>query len=277
MCSMPSNSLAKTESNGIYSDISNADYHAHPALSSSGLKYLAKSPAHYLEYKNNPPESSSALLIGSAVHAGFLEDGFSNGMILKAPGSTRATKLYKEFAEANPKGIILLEDEFENVGNVVEALWKHPTVVKLMKDGKAEQSAFWTDPQTGIQCKCRPDYLTSELVIDLKTTQDASIDAFQGSVAKYKYHWQTAWYLDGLSLILGKQLENFVHVVVEKEPPYAIGVYVLDNGSLDKARADIEKLKIRFAEALHTGEWQSITTEIQNISIPHWAFYQEVL
>jgi hypothetical protein len=270
-------SVMKTTLNGIISDIANKDYHAHPALSSSGLKHLAKSPAHYQDYRANPPEQSKEMMIGSAVHAAFLENGFQNGMILKAPGSTRATKLYKEFADANPNGILLLEDEYAQVEKITETLAKHPTVSALMKNGKAEQSIFWKDPETGIDCKCRPDFLTDDgVIIDLKTTQDASPEGFQSSIGKFKYHWQTAWYLDGVSIALGKQLENFVHIAVEKEAPYGIGIYVLDNGSIEKARTDISKLKARFAECLHTGDWPGISSAIQNISIPSYEFYKEI-
>lgn len=258
--------------NRLIENMTNADYHAHAALSSTGLKYLAQSPAHYKAYRDNPPEQTSALLIGSAVHAAFLENGLGK-LVLKAPGSTRSTNLYKDFVKANSGVICLLEDEYEDVQRITEALSDHPLVTELMKNGKPEVSAFWTCPETGIQGKCRPDFLRDDgLVIDLKTTQDASADAFRGAIGSYKYHWQTAWYLDGLSQVLNKGFENFVHIAVEKTTPYGIGVYVLDNGSIDKAREDIKILKERYADALHTGEWKTYKPEIQNVSIPNWLF-----
>ncbi len=258
-------------------EMSSTDYHAHPALSSSGLRHLAKSPAHYHAYRLDPPEQTKEMMIGSAVHAGFLEGGLENGMVMKAPGSTRATNLFKDFAKAHPNAILLLEDEFTQVAEMIAALRAHPTVSKLVRGGKAEQSAFWTDPETKISCKCRPDYLTDAgLVIDLKTTQDASVEGFQRSIADYKYHWQSAWYLDGLSLALGRTLENFVHIAIEKKAPYGIGIYVLDDGSLDKARQDIAKLRARYAECLHLDEWPGLDSEIKNISIPSYEFYKEI-
>jgi hypothetical protein len=262
---------------GIYANIPNAEYHAMNGLSASGLSRLAQSPAHYLAYKQNPPEQTKSMLIGSAVHAAVLEDGLNNGMILRAPGGTRATKVYKEFAEQNPGKILLTEDEYHDVGQIAEAVLHHNLANELLRGGKAEQSAFWIDEKSGVLCKCRPDYLREDgLVLDLKTSADASPEAFQRSIMNYKYHWQSAWYLDGLSKILGRQLENFVHLVVETSAPYGVAVYVLDNGSLDKARDDIRVLLDRYAECLHTGEWPGYDTRIQNISLPHWAFQKEI-
>lgn len=262
--------------NKLIETMTNGDYHAIDALSSTGLKYLAQSPAHFLEYKKTPPTQTSAMLIGSAVHAAFLENQLDK-LVVKAPGSTRSTNLYKDFIKANPGAICLLEDEYADVAKITEALASHSLVSELVKDGKPEVSAFWTDPETGIECKCRPDYLRNDgVVIDLKTTQDASAEEFQRAIGSYKYHWQTAWYLDGMSLILEKPLENFIHIAVEKTAPFGIGVYVLDNESIDKARQDIKFLKERYAECLHTGVYPTYKAEIQNLSIPLWLFNKEL-
>ena len=262
---------------GIFGNIPNADYHAKDGLSSSGLSRLAQSPAHYLAYKQNPPEQTKAMRIGSGVHAAVLEDGFNTGLIIRGPGGTRANGAFKEFAKQHPDKIVLTEDDYQEVEHIAEKVLRHDLANELLRGGKAEQSAFWVDEATGVLCKCRPDYLRNDgLVIDLKTSSDASPEAFQRSIMSYKYHWQSAWYLDGLSKLLGKRLENFVHLVVETEAPYGVAVYVLDNGSLDKARDDIATLIKRYADCLHTGEWPGYDTRIQNISLPHWAFQKEI-
>lgn len=262
---------------GIFDTIANESYHAAEGLSSTGLKHLAKSPAHYLEYRKNPPEQTPAMAFGSAVHRAVLENGLNDGSVKMVECSTRATKIFKDFAAQHPGALCLPEDEFKRLERVVRAVGSHPVARELLKGGKAEQSAFWE--RDGILCKCRPDYLRADdgIVIDLKTSADASNEGFQSSIMRYAYHWQSAWYLDGLSKLLGKPLENFVHLVVESEAPHGIGIYVLDNGSLDKAREDISRLMARYTECLHTGEWPSYPTQIQNLGIPHWAFQKEIL
>lgn len=263
---------------GIFEGISNEAYHAGAGLSSSGLKYLAKSPAHYRAYKENPPEPSAEMRMGTAAHGAILEGYLENGMILKAPGSTRNTNLYKDFVKANPGRIHLMEDEFEAVHRMRDAVLSHPVARSLLSGGKAEQSAFWRDPETDTLCKCRPDYLRPDgLVVDLKTSLSAARKDFQRSMLDFKYHWQTAWYLNGLSLLTGKALENFVHIVVERVPPYGVGIFVLDNASIEKARSDIRQLLSRYADCVHSDEWPTYPAEIQNIELPHWVFEQELV
>jgi exodeoxyribonuclease VIII len=258
---------------GLFHDMPAEHYHGVHALSSSSLKRLAQSPAHLISYWQNPPEQTADMRFGSAVHA--LKHG--DQKVLVCDVSTRNTKAYKEMAQANPGAIILLTDEHQNALRVADALEKHPRVRECYSNGRAEVSAFWTCPETGVKCKARADYLRDDgLVVDLKTAKDASFSAFQRSIMDFKYHWQSAHYLGGFSLLLGKQLENFAHIVVEKEEPYGIVVYVLDDGSLAKAREDVRKLKERYAECLHTGEYPGYTDQIQNISLPSWGFGTEV-
>ena len=52
----------------IIDGLSNADYHAHPAISKSGLDKIAKSPAHYKAAREAEHEGSDALVFGSAFH-----------------------------------------------------------------------------------------------------------------------------------------------------------------------------------------------------------------
>jgi hypothetical protein len=258
---------------GIFGGITNADYHRSPELSSTGLQYLAQSPAHYLEYRRNPPSPTAAMNLGTAIHAAVLESGLDAGLIVRAPGSTRATNLYKDFAKENAGKLLLLTDEYDRVTEVANAIQKHPIARTLLTKGKAEQSAYWQDPETGIWCKCRPDFLREDgVVIDLKSTSDASLPAFQRAITDRKYHWQSAWYLDGLSQILGMKLDQFVHLVVETEAPYGIAIYVLDDASLDRAREDIRRILGQYAECLHTGEWPSYPVDVQSISLRHWEF-----
>lgn len=58
---------------GIYPDMPAAEYHAAPAASKSDLDKIARSPAHYRAYKENPPEQTKAMALGTAFHTLVLE------------------------------------------------------------------------------------------------------------------------------------------------------------------------------------------------------------
>ena len=258
--------------NGIYTDISTEDYHRNPRLSSSGLKYVAKSMAHYLEYRANPPGPTKARLVGSAVHAGFLEGGMGNAVLL-APGATRNTNLYREFVLQNPGKIHLIADEYEDVQRIVDQLHAHPTLKALFRGGVAENSVFWTDPETGVECKCRPDYwLPDGTIIDLKTTEDASDEGIAFAMRDYKYHWQTAWYLDGVSAALSRKVTNFVHVFVEKTAPYGISIRVLADQSIESSRAEVRQILTKYAAGMKTSSQLGYPEQIQDLVLPGYLF-----
>ncbi|MGP9633753.1 PD-(D/E)XK nuclease-like domain-containing protein [Halomonas sp. AOP43-A1-21] len=64
-----------TKAPGVYSDLSNADYHGGDGVSKSGLDLIDKNPATYRYVKTNPEERTETpdMRIGSALHAAVLE------------------------------------------------------------------------------------------------------------------------------------------------------------------------------------------------------------
>ena len=79
---------------------------------------------------------------------------------------------------------------------------------------------------TGLQCKCRPDWISADggILVDLKTTEDASPREFQRSIAKWRYHVQAGWYMAGIEAAYGTRPSGFIFIAVEKKPPFAVGV-----------------------------------------------------
>jgi exodeoxyribonuclease VIII len=136
--------------------------------------------------------------------------------------------------------------------------------------GKAETTHMWTDATTGVECKCRPDWLTSNLIVDLKTTEDASPRGFQRSVANYRYHVQAAWYLDGIEAVTGTRPDQFIFICVEKKPPYAVGVYAADAEMIqigaETAARDLEV----YATCKAADAWPSYSDQIEPLSLPAW-------
>lgn len=94
-------------------------------------------------------------------------------------------------------------------------------------EGKAELSVYWTDPVTGVLCRCRPDF-------------------WRG----YPKH--------------------FAFIAVEKKPPYAVGVYVLDSEGVEIGRAQYQHDLRVYAECVRTGVWPGYGDKIQTISLPGW-------
>lgn len=250
--------------------ISNAEYHADPAVSASHLHAIAKSPYHYwsryLDPNRKPVEPTTAMRLGSLVHCAVLEP--DELLQRYAVAADRRTKAGKEQAERMAADGIEAVSELDMALalSMASSVRSHPAAAALLKQGKAEQSFWWDDQQTGLRCKCRPDWYYQTTVVDLKTTTDASPAGFAKSVATFRYHVQASHYLAGLH-----GAERFVFIAVEKTAPYAVAVYELDAAAL-AAGEQLRQRDMRIiADCQATKEWPGYGDDCQTLSLPSWA------
>ena len=232
--------MAKCE----FEEMSNAEYRKRDGLSSSDIKRMMKSMAHWKYYKDNPEEDSDtpSLKFGRAFHKYCLEPyDFENEFII-APKFDRRTKdgkaAYEDFlAKADGKEV-LDEETFTKIQQMREVLYATPYVKELL-NGEHEKSFFWIDETTGIPCKCRMDsfgkFKGQNVVVDLKTVTDAETNAFMRHSMKFNYDVQAAHYLEGMKAATGED-HLFVFIAQEKEKPYAVNVLQADDYFLENGR-----------------------------------------
>ena len=178
----------------------------------------------------------------------------------------------KEYEEKNDKKVLKLA-EFDYVQGMVRQVHSHVQASNLLSGGQAEQALYWTDSVTGVLCKCKPDYLREDgIIVDLKTTKDGSPGQFAKDIANYGYHVSAAFQLSGLSRVVGRTLDNFVMVVVEKSEPYVVGCYNLDFGSMEKGESLAREALNIYAECVKKDNWPGYSEEVRSIAIPGWAF-----
>jgi exodeoxyribonuclease VIII len=260
----------------------NADYHRHSAVSKSHLDQIAKSPLHYwaryLDPNRVTPEPTPAMAIGSAVHTHVLELDQWDARYVTAPeGINRRTNAgkaeWEAFEVASTGRTVLAKADAELVMRMGHSVFAHPAASMLLAmPGKAETTHMWTDQATGLRCKCRPDWLTDDgsLIVDLKTTEDASPMGFRKSIANWRYHVQASWYLDGLEQATGKRPDQFIFICVEKKPPFACAVYAADAEMIqigaEAAARDLDVL----ATCRAAGAWPGYSDQVEMISLPPW-------
>jgi len=264
-------------------DLSNEEYHAHSATSKSSLDLISRSPLHYwsryLDPKRIASEPTAAMLLGTAVHTHVLELDAWDSRYVAAPAAVdRRTKAGKEQWETFRKEAggrdIISRDDHELVHAMGLAVSKHRAAAWLLHGlpGKPETTHMWFDKETGIQCKCRPDWLSDDgkTIVDLKTTEDASPKEFQRSIAKWGYHRQASWYLDGVEQSTGTRPEQFIFVCVEKKAPYAVAVYVADPLMIEAGAKETGAALRKLAECKASDKWPSYSDEVELISLPPW-------
>lgn len=249
--------------------MNNADYHADPAISASHLHAVAQSPYHYwaryLDPNRQPVEPTAAMRLGSLVHCAVLEpDELAKRYSRCAPRNTKAGK--EQAADLAACGIEAVTDSDWALAVAMScAVRQHPAAAALLAHGKAEQSFWWDDAATDLRCKCRPDWLNGDTVVDVKTTTDASPRGFAKSIATFRYHVQASHYLAGLGA------ERFLFIAVEKTYPHPVAVYELDADALDVGN-ELRQHEMRvIADCRAIGEWPGYSADVETLSLPRWA------
>lgn len=166
---------------------------------------------------------------------------------------------------------VLSQIDWRIVKAITSRVRKHPAASELFKEGKAEQSIFWVDKETGVQCKGRIDWITNTsvpLVVDLKSTTDASLEGFQRSISKYRYYVQAAMYIDGLEQITNSSPIPFVFAAWEKHTPYASALYYATKDMIEAGRQEYRRLLRIYADCLSKDNWPGYSQEINPIDLP---------
>ena len=202
--------------------------------------------------------------------------------LLRANGVevTLWSDVLEEWQRNNSERKVLSAEAFEQIFAMRDAVMNHPAAFAILHHVK-------------------------DIIGDLKTTEDASPEGFAKSIANWRYDVQHAYYIDGTRLALeqgkcnppqeGKAElsvywtdpvtgvlcrcrpdfwrgypKHFAFIAVEKKPPYAVGVYVLDSEGVDIGRAQYQHDLRVYAECVRSGEWPGYGDKIQTISLPGW-------
>lgn len=266
----------------IVANMSNDAYHSHPAISRSMLNDIAVSPFyfHAMNLSPNRPakKDKASFKMGTLLHTTVLEPSEVNvRYAMKPAGMNLTTKAGKEWAESEAEGrIIVSSAEFQAVLDMEKSLKAVPIIASCLASGMAEATLFSTDETTGLDLRIRPDFIHetgegSVILLDLKTTSDASPRGFAKSVANFRYHVQAAYYTDVYQQATGRRVHDFIFGVVESEYPYAAACYSLSTTAMERGRAlyraDLRLLKY----CMELDDWPAYGLDLQVLDLPVWA------
>jgi hypothetical protein len=266
---------------GIYENISNFDYHNNcVGISRTGILKFRKTPRHYYEYcfnkHKNIKKPSKSLQLGSAVHTAILEPHlFLNEYAIKPEKSPllkdvgrekyeEGKKKAERFIIENAGKIIITEDEYDHILKIKDAVNKDNSQFIA---GKIENSIFWENKETGILCKARPDIwlYSNDVIIDLKTCDDASPWNLSSDMHKYGYNVQFAMIQDGIYELTGRLIKDFILLCVETEEPFLNVTHFIGEESIEKGRTEFLKHLKTYKECLEKNEWPGYIPQIINL------------
>ena len=251
-------------------------YRALDAVNWSSLKHLRDSPLHYRHALTGADTDTTERAVGRAIHALVFEPAVFERDFAIFEGPTRRGKVWDEFEAAHARQTILKTNEVEDVIAASNAVKTHPLVAPYLDGGAFEQTVTWTDPATGIACKARMDWLQSQrALVDLKSSTTIDAYRFGRIAARLGYHGQIAFYDDGVTHALGWTPAERVIVAVESKAPYDVGVFVVDDDTLQAGREEVAELMARLAGCRETGAWPGRYTEKAALMLPAYVFGEE--
>jgi hypothetical protein len=288
--------------NGIYTDISINDYHKNQShISSTSIKLAKKSLASWKWAQNHPQEVKLHFDFGNAFELALLDKGnFEKGVAilqstawvakameekpeLKVPKNSACYKAEESKFLAANEGKYIIPDvgdqSFEVVEYMLESCYRDSTIQKLIKNTEYQLSLFWTDEQTGVNLKTRPDICKRKknVIVNLKTTNDGSPEAFSRELAKYDYPLQASIEMRGcVESGLMPQIDNYFWLVVEKVPPFNATLYEFEQGDMHYSSDELDYLLRRIQRAreenLYPGYGDRAANEygILQANIPVW-------
>lgn len=286
------NTLIELPTTSLIERMSNDEYHACPEFSSSQLKDILRSSAHFYSnniLKENEREAKKHLDFGTLAHTLFLEpEQFDNEFVV-GPKFDRRTKAGKEEAaawEAANEGKIIIDQEMLDGANRIANNLRKLSSYQIMQNnhGMAEASIFFTDPVYGLNLRVRPDYhivpcdeFPNGLLFDVKTTTDARQFKFQRSCSDFGYDISATMYREGFQQhYKTEEKPEFIFLVAESSAPFNVKQYRASSLFLSIGEQRYNKAKELLAESLLINEWDGYSTELEDISLPQYMLKQAI-
>lgn len=267
------------------------NYHEHPAASRTGLKCFRQSrrlyhARHVLRLPEAQLTPTRQMNLGTLTHAELLEPGSLEGhyaVLTDWPDfRTNAAKEWRAAQEQAGKMVVKREDIASMVGMVkavaaVAGTW--------LKHGRAiiEKPIFWTDHATGMQCRCKPDWLIDlpgeVLAFDFKSTDDASPSAFARQVSNMELWMQDEHYTRGIREEFAKPV-TFTFVAASPNYPFHVSVHQIDRNQITQPKISGEYCDtlMALARCMETGDWsEPWERTINKVALFDWSFRSDAM
>lgn len=224
-------------------------------------------------------EESSRLDLGSIVHCLLLENDRSRIVVVDAPDwRTKAAKEARDQARAVGR-LPILADKMLMADAMVAAARDQIAISELagvFDAGEPEVTFVWQDGTSW--CRTRPDWMTDDgrLLLDFKSTDAAAQpDAWgRGVMVSQGYELQAALGRRAMRAVLGVHDVEFVFLVQETEPPFALSLVGLQPAYWAYADARLDLALEIWSECRAKNEWPAYPTRVAYVEPPTWLTYR---
>jgi len=285
-------------------------YRKAEGVSQSELKEVLRSPAHWLARygpEAEPTFPTAAMIMGTALHCRVLEpELFDESFVdrsskdkeltvaeLKAALEDEGIEFKKTakkpeleallYPDGKPvdKRTSLAGEDYQAVCGMADAIRAHEVAGTWFDPNrkgyrKANEVSLYVDDLNGTKVKGRLDRLEKTkngwMILDLKTTDDASPQGFQKKAFNLGYDIQAAFYSDLVARVMGCPAESveFMFLAIERKRPHCIGLYRASEQMITMGREKYLEGLSTLAWARSTDTFAGYSPEPQELTPPGW-------
>jgi len=192
----------------MYDDSFYYGYLGKTTLSSSSIKDLYSKPKDYLKNLGKDISHIPAIRIGGLTHTMILEPEKVKSDYHFVDVSTRRTVKFQDAEFENSRKKVMLKSEYEQCAALKHVLDDDMYASHYLNGGEAEVPNIGYI--NGIPFRCKADYKKSDLLADLKTTNN--IDEWEYD-ARHKWHYDIQAYI--YTTIFN--IRRMVFVIIDKK------------------------------------------------------------
>lgn len=251
-------------------------YDAIDAVNWSSLKHMRESPLAYHIRRYEQQKDTAALAFGRLAHTLTFEPELFSREYVIWEGGVRRGKDWDTFKNSNTGMTIVKPEDVDAASAIAQSVRTNPLVLPYLDDGDFEVTLTWSDTDTGLKCKARADWYSRphKALIDLKTTATIDGRRFGNLAARYGYYNQMAHYRNGMRAN-SMPVEKTILIAVEKESPYDVGVFVLDEEALYVGETEVQELLHKLRVCTDSQKWPGRYLEEQALQLPAWMFLED--
>lgn len=267
-----------TQPEGVFYDMGFEDYLTIDAVSASDIQTLLNSFPARLKHQK---ESTPAMEDGRLAHALVLEgvDIEESSKYVVVPRGFSMSHYKKHGALIDRIELEMLtpisEDRVETIRGMAEALRRDPQIMAALSNGRPEVTAIWREPDFGLLCKARFDWLPNKgaIIPDYKgcaSVDDADLERY---IFNLNLAHRSAWYSDAARIAAGRGTEEkpplYLMILQEKTPPYFAVMRPVNPAHIELARAQIHQALALYKHCKDTDVWPG-PQHFRPVNLPGW-------
>lgn len=255
-----------------------------------------------------PTFPSIAMIIGTALHCKLLEPEVFDSQFVDRSSLEKELNVAELKAALDEEGIeykktskkteleallypdgkpvdkrtSLSGDDFAIVQGMAEATRAHPIAGNWFDPGRknfrrGNELSMYVEPSAdtyGLPVKGRLDRLEKTadgwMILDLKTTDDASPNVFQKKAYGMGYHIQAAFYTDLTAKILQTDRVEFMFCAMERRRPHGITLYKAGEDMIELGRQQYKQALRTLSYCKEKEQFPGYSTEVIKLALPSW-------